>query len=505
MLLHMYSRFTRHSISNGYHTAIATNRTGLLLIITVLVVIVGQIQLSADAAQTVQITHYNVTSLNGPSAYYRSTAVKMANDDIVPNGPLPVSPLNAQKLAISDLTRDFYVQMKAIEENEMLIPTIQSALDSADQAISDHNDTRIFNQIAGKIEIKLMTAMRLVGEKSERILDILSETANQVDRLYLDTIVLPSITKHAERRALDAQLDTNVDATAGMNGTNSSSITYTGSSNNGKPIEIWNFLKNADHLHQTNDKNFTTNRRLIEILKEIDFTLTHVPNFRDAFFIPSHKFAGNNNCRNKILCAHHRYMYASSVKWRNVIMVIDYGSTADDPHVLDATKAFGKQKECLLLSTEITIVRIFFSIPFIARSILNLLNESDSLKIILVSNTIQVMNQTKSFITMNSENRNICRQFIESLEKCGDPTNHTLAFEYAFEWARMHFEGDSSESMRPLLVYISRGYISTGVEIKNVLEAIAAGQSRLKQPILINTCAIALGEIEFQLFNFHFL
>lgn len=143
-------------------------------------------------------------------------------------------------------------------------------------------------------------------------------------------------------------------------------------------------------------------------------------------------------------------------------------------------------------------VDVPFPLPFpfsVARSILNLLNESDALKIILVSNTVRPMNETESFVTMNSDNRSICRQFIESLEKCGDPTNHTLAFEYALEWARLHYEGGNSDSMRPLLVYISRGYISTGIEIKSVLQAVAAGQSRLKQPILINTCAIALGEI----------
>lgn len=102
------------------------------------------------------------------------------------------------------------------------------------------------------------------------------------------------------------------------------------------------------------------------------------------------------------------------------------------------------------------------------------------------------MNETKAFITMNSKNKSLCRQFIESLEKCADPTNHTLAFEYAFKWARSHFEGDSSESMRPLLLYISRGYIPNKNAVRNVLATIASGQSRLRQPILINTCAIAL-------------
>lgn len=345
----MYGRSGRRTINNGYFTPVAASRIFALVHIIAVFLALGQLDRSAHALQTVQITNYNGSSLNGPSAYYRPMAAKSAADQAMPSGPSPVPPTNAHKLAISDLTRDLYVQLAAIEENEMLIPAIQSAFDSAEQTISDHNDTRTFNQMANKIEAKLATAMRVVGEKSQRILGVLLEPASQAERLYLDTIVLPSSpsasigvpAKRPERRALDAQLAAGANGDDRINGTNAS-IAYAGTGDHGKPIEIWNFLKNADHLHQTNDKNFTTNRRLIEILKDVDFTLTHVPHFRDAFFIPSHSFAGNNNCRNKILCAHHRYMYASSVKWRNVIMVIDYGSTADDPHVLDATKAFGR-------------------------------------------------------------------------------------------------------------------------------------------------------------------
>lgn len=133
----------------------------------------------------------------------------------------------------------------------------------------------------------------------------------------------------------------------------------------------------------------------------------------------------------------------------------------------------------------------------LAQSVLDLMDEKDSLQIIAVSNVIRMMNETNTFMTMNSENKSLCRHFVESLERCGDASNHTLAFEYALKWARTHYEGHSSENMRPLLLYISRGYVSGVNEMKSVLGAIAAGQSRLKQPIVINTCAIALGELLF--------
>lgn len=345
MTIHTRHRFRQHIINGAYFMVIASSRISLQCSITFILALM-QIGLSADASQTVHITNYNVSSLNGPSTYYQSMTLKNAADTVLPSHPSSL-PLNTQKLATSDLTRDFDVQLKSIESNEMLVDTIQYAYNSLEQALSDHNDTRAFNQIAGKIEVKLSTAMRIVSETNQRILGILSDAQRlQGDHLFLDTIVMPSspgwpLTKHSERRALDTN-DVNV------NTESNSSTGYVSGSANVKSIEILNFLKNAGQLHQTNDKNFTINRRIVEILKEIDYSVMHVPNIRDAFFIPSHKYAGNDNCRNKVLCAHHRYLYASSVKWRNVIMVIDSGYTADEPHALDVVKAFGRQNHLLL-------------------------------------------------------------------------------------------------------------------------------------------------------------
>lgn len=342
----------QHISNTAYAVVIVTNRIGILYIVAAFLAFT-EIALCSDASSPVHATNYNVSSPDNPATYYQSMPVKTAADAATLPNPAPLSTYNVHKLAISDLTRDFHVQLKAIEDNEMLIRTIQNAFDTFEQPLSDQNDTRTFNQIAGKIDVKLSTAMRIVSEISQRALGILSEPLNNNNNhLFLDTIVMPSslpssmttsssmspTIKHSERRALDTN-DSNASNDRAID--TNSSIGYVGGNENGKPIEIWNFLKNADHLHQTDDKNFTVNRRLMELLKDIDFGSTHVPHIRDAFFIPSPKFAGNDICRNKILCAHHRYMYASSIKWRNVIMVIDYGYTADDPHVLDAIKAFG--------------------------------------------------------------------------------------------------------------------------------------------------------------------
>lgn len=126
------------------------------------------------------------------------------------------------------------------------------------------------------------------------------------------------------------------------------------------------------------------------------------------------------------------------------------------------------------------------------------------------------MNNSKKFVAVSSDNRNLFKNFIESLDRSSDNTNHSLAFEYAFKLIRSNLDMETTvfdeNSIPPVLIlYVSRGIITDISEIKNVLEVIATGQSRLKQPIIINTCAIILGNYSiiiirisnvFHLFNY---
>lgn len=114
-----------------------------------------------------------------------------------------------------------------------------------------------------------------------------------------------------------------------------------------------------------------------------------------------------------------------------------------------------------------------------------------------ITSSVHIMDSANKFLSMNPTNKNQLRKFIESFEKEANATNHTLAFEYAFKWIQSQsdsgaiiFDGKST----PLqILYVSRGTIVQLSETKTVLEVIANGQKRLKQPIVINTCAIVLG------------
>lgn len=127
------------------------------------------------------------------------------------------------------------------------------------------------------------------------------------------------------------------------------------------------------------------------------------------------------------------------------------------------------------------------------------MNDDDQLMLLAISNTIHTIDNFNTFVSMNSTSKGQFRKFIDALEKDASAiTNHTLAFEYAFQLIASQFDWNGrtmvDKHATPLqILYVSRGSIMHSSDAKAVLETIAIGQSQLKQPIIINTCAIIFG------------
>lgn len=147
----------------------------------------------------------------------------------------------------------------------------------------------------------------------------------------------------------------------------------------------------------------------------------------------------------------------------------------------------------------------------IALDIINLLNENDHLTIVGVANKVHSFNafyaeQTESteknqLYAATADNKRFFTKFVDTLNKTKEITNHTLAFEYSFDLLERilnidadRMDRDGGEAPSVLLIYVSRGLLSQMTEAKIVLETIAAGQIRLPKPVIINTCAIIIGE-----------
>lgn len=85
-------------------------------------------------------------------------------------------------------------------------------------------------------------------------------------------------------------------------------------------------------------------------------------------------------------------------------------------------------------------------------------------------------------------------RFIEKLNVTKEITNHSFAFAEAFHRLHQIYQHQEASDAVPMqMVYVSRGLVSPLTESKNVLEAVAGGQRLLRTPVVINTCAIVLG------------
>lgn len=207
-----------------------------------------------------------------------------------------------RKNIISDLISDFKLQLRSIEDQELLVTTIQNGFDSFDRIMSptEHNDTKFLSQLASKMETKLSNALRIVNQTSHTIQNVLlDETSENSRNLYLESITLPcATTKLTERSAVISENST--ESKKLLSGDFFSDI------NKPKKIEILNFLKNAGHLHETDDKNFTINKQLMETLRHIDLSSANVPNFRDVFFVAKDNYASITKCRNTFSIEHYK-------------------------------------------------------------------------------------------------------------------------------------------------------------------------------------------------------
>lgn len=242
------------------------------------------------------LTNFSLGSISDQHTSYQSVPLKPATTSLS-SAPVQTNtnPI-IQKYAISDLTRDLNLQLKSIEDHELLIPIIQSAFDTFERVSSpiDQNDTKILNSVATKIDAKLSSALRALNETNQKFLNILTENIDPTKQLLLDAIILPctSTSKHAERSTHESDIELSTDFIGGID--------------KKKAIEVLNFLKNAGHLHENDDRNFTINKRLMETLKSIDLSSANVPNFRDVFFLPRDNQISSTNCRNTVPNEHHR-------------------------------------------------------------------------------------------------------------------------------------------------------------------------------------------------------
>lgn len=232
---------------------------------------------------------------------------------------------------------------------------------------------------------------------------------------------------------------------------------------------------------------------------------------------PAHRYDSKSGCSaGKILVesARRRELYFSSVypEPKYVVMVIDHGS-ALSPNQLSIAKAIGKY-------------------------VISSLTDKDHIGLVALADEAHYAGVgdcfTKGLTRASRQTKQRLNRFIDGLTKAKAPANHSLGFRQALDMARRAMlmnDGDDWQkpsdecssypsnrndnqhnrtvcghwppsvgdcpaigSSRPvLLVYISRGLLSSLAEPRQVLELIALGQLCLQGRLVINTYALIDG------------
>lgn len=160
------------------------------------------------------------------------------------------------------------------------------------------------------------------------------------------------------------------------------------------------------------------------------------------------------------------FLATTSPDTKRVIIMIDYGRSVS--------------------VTQLELAKV------LARSIIETLSHHDHVGLIgLAEEALLPMNDgcsQHSLPLATHETKYHFLRYIDGLTRSKGPTNHSLGFQNVFEIISNSVPANVTAPI--LVVYLSRGLLSSLTDAKTVLQTIAEGRDATPQDIVINTCAL---------------
>ncbi|XP_064624547.1 VWFA and cache domain-containing protein 1-like isoform X2 [Lineus longissimus] len=233
---------------------------------------------------------------------------------------------------------------------------------------------------------------------------------------------------------------------------------------------------------------FNPGRNLTQVFLH---NVQYFPNLKWQYFIsidgihneyPAHNFQmAPMDCRS-VHNIRHRDVFVSTIQpqRKHVVIMMDHGNSLS-PNQLNTAKA-------------------------IARHIIRSLSENDRVGLIGLSSKATYPRSdgclSEKLAPLTYEAKDFFMHFIDSLGKMESPTDHTLGFFKAFDMihnslatsnqtSNSDMENDYTElSDEAMIMYISRGLLSSLTEAKEVMKTIAMENGRMGHKVMINTYAV---------------
>lgn len=109
----------------------------------------------------------------------------------------------------------------------------------------------------------------------------------------------------------------------------------------------------------------------------------------------------------------------------------------------------------------------------------------------LTPNQMPPVNDQHTITQATQHNKDLLYKFIDSLSKGNGGTNHSSGFQHALN---IIATSDIGANETVMLLYVSRGLLSSLSEAKTVMQTISEVLPKIEKNVIINTCAVINGE-----------
>ncbi|XP_017769692.1 PREDICTED: VWFA and cache domain-containing protein 1 [Nicrophorus vespilloides] len=240
------------------------------------------------------------------------------------------------------------------------------------------------------------------------------------------------------------------------------------------------YIEQPFNIKQVLKKQKVQNKKLKDAIKQ--------KYFLSNMDVLNHHNADISNCNyhnHSLLWS--TYMSRIKHKHKNILLLLDHGGS------------LSKQQ--------------FKIVNSIAKQVISVLNDNDNIGLLALSDVYKLpylldncsvhhyKGETYYISSASKNNKQYLYRFINSLTKGTGATNHSLGLKEALQIIK-YSKIPSNESI--MILYVSRGLLSSLTESKTVLETISKNLEGIKNPIIINTCAV-IDESKPIMYETHFL
>uniref|UniRef100_A0A182MKM1 VWFA domain-containing protein n=1 Tax=Anopheles culicifacies TaxID=139723 RepID=A0A182MKM1_9DIPT len=395
----------------------------------------------------------------------------------------------SMEYSVQDLTKSLENTFDHIRNGELSVPNVQKLYDSMEIITTTHNDVELLEKIALKLTRKLNQTITVIEELRRYI----QHTGSKYGAKY-NTLINPCpyselINPWEDEAPFDLQsfIQSTKASNVTLNKPYSQSgdvmVNVNGSSNSGASgfLDFSAFPANADSdrpririTDQTIDDN---NANLQQLFTEHGALMDeHYLSYRQQFYLSSLDHASAYKCHYYPRDGRLKALYLSAVRNKHVLILLDVGNTITYDQ-LEVAKA-------------------------ISKFVLYLLNENDRISIVAIGQRVITSDEffdcrkPNRFVRATMDEKDRLVDFIDSLNRTKQATDHSAGFQYAFE-AFSDIYRTYDDEVPIVFLYLGRALLPPGSSApKTILQTIDEGQTRLPYPVIINSCLILLDERE---------